>query len=211
MHNLLDNLKKFKSLGVIEDYPEKPDLDYVVSLAEDLEITIDQLIYEEVVEDNLTDKISKIKMLVMDCDGVLTDGGMYFTKNMDEIKRFNAKDGQGIRNLQEKGILTGIISAGISTGLVERRAEMLDIEKVYVGSRDKLEVLEEWLTELNLKHEEVAYIGDDLKDVIVMQRIGLSACPADAVSAARETADIVLETIGGAGCVRELVDEYFMG
>lgn len=211
MHNLIDNLKKFKQLGVIEYYPENPDLDYVVSLAEDLEITIDQLIYEEVVEDDLPEKISKIKMLVMDCDGVLTDGGMYFTKNQDEIKRFNAKDGQGIRNLQERGILTGIISAGVSTGLVERRAEMLDIEKVYVGSRDKLEVLEEWLAELNLKHEEIAYIGDDLKDVTVMEKIGLSACPADAVSLARETADIVLESIGGSGCVRELVDEYFMG
>ncbi len=210
MHHLLPNLQKLQELGVIESYPENPDLEYVASLAEDLEVTIDQLLYEQVEADTLDEKIEAVQMLVMDCDGVLTDGGMYLTKKGDEIKRFNAKDGQGIRSVQNRGMRTGIISAGISTGLVEKRAEMLDIDKVYVGSRSKLEVLEEWLAELNLSLEQVAYIGDDLKDVAVLERVGLACCPADAIFAAKQAADIVLETNGGAGCIRELVDAYLL-
>ncbi|MGB0177703.1 MAG: KdsC family phosphatase [Owenweeksia sp.] len=210
MHNLITNLQKLRELGAIEAYPESPDLDYVISLAEDLEITIDQLIYEEVVSDDLPERISQIKMLVMDCDGVLTDGGMYFTKNGDEIKRFNAKDGLGIKTLMKMGYQTGIISAGISTGLVEKRAEMLGVPHVYVGKDPKLEILEGWLKELDLTIEQVAYIGDDLTDLPILEKAGLAACPSDAALAVREQCDIVLETAGGAGCIRELVDQYLI-
>ena len=151
-----------------------------------------------------------IKMLIMDCDGVLTDGGMIFTKNGDEIKRFNAKDGQGIKRAHNAGIITGIISAGKSTGLVEKRAEMLGIEHVYVGKRPKLEVLEEWLQKLELKFDDLAYIGDDTSDIPILEKVALAACPADAVSQVREVAGLILQTKGGDGCIRELIDEYLL-
>ena len=158
----------------------------------------------------LSDQYQKIRMLVMDCDGVLTDGGMTFTKNGDEIKRFNAKDGQGIKRLQNAGFLTGIISAGISTGLVEKRAEMLGIKHVYVGKQPKLEVLKEWMNELNISLEEIAYIGDDISDLPVLEQVGLAACPADAVMQVREAANLILNLKGGDGCVRELIDEHLL-
>lgn len=151
-----------------------------------------------------------IKMLIMDCDGVLTDGGMIFTKNGDEIKKFNAKDGQGIKRAHNAGIITGIISAGRSTGLVEHRAEMLGIEHIYVGKKPKLEVLEEWLKELKLGFEDIAYIGDDISDVEILQKAGLAACPADAVMQVQEVSALILRSNGGEGCVRELIDEYLL-
>ncbi len=210
MHNLNTNLQKLKDLGAIEAYPENPDLEYVVSLSEDLEITIDQLIYEEVVADDLPERLSKIKMLVMDCDGVMTDGGMIFTKNGDELKHFNSKDGQGIKNLIKAGFELGIISAGGDTGIVRQRAEMLGVKWISVGKGNKLEILEDWLKKAQLKPEEVAYIGDDLPDIPVLEKVGLAACPADAVLSVKEHCDIILENKGGEGCVRELIDFYLL-
>jgi 3-deoxy-D-manno-octulosonate 8-phosphate phosphatase (KDO 8-P phosphatase) len=210
MHNLITNLEKLHAMGEIQSFPKKPDLEYVVGLAEDLQISLDQLLFEEVVESQIQHSLKQIKMLVMDCDGVLTDGGMYFSKNGDEIKRFNAKDGQGVKNFMTEGGLTGIISAGISTGLVEGRAKMLGINEVYVGQKDKLEVLEEWLQKHNLSLEEVAYIGDDVKDIPVLKAVGFACCPADAVFAVKESVDIVLNTQGGSGCVREMVDDFLL-
>jgi 3-deoxy-D-manno-octulosonate 8-phosphate phosphatase (KDO 8-P phosphatase) len=158
----------------------------------------------------LDTRFSGIKMLIMDCDGVLTDGGMILTKNGDEIKKFNAKDGQGIKRAHNAGIITGIISAGKSTGLVERRAEMLGIEHVYVGKQPKLEVLMEWLEKLKLGFEDIAYIGDDISDIEILQRAAISACPADAVMQVREVSGLILRSNGGDGCVRELIDEYLL-
>ncbi len=151
-----------------------------------------------------------LRFLVMDCDGVLTDGGMTFTKNGDEIKRFNAKDGMGIKRLQKAGWQTGIISAGISTGLVEHRAKMLGIENVYVGKEPKLEILKSWLARLQLSFNQVAYIGDDISDLPILQAAGFSACPADAVKTVKECVSKVLELKGGEGCVRELIDDHLL-
>ncbi|MDZ7846404.1 MAG: HAD-IIIA family hydrolase [Owenweeksia sp.] len=151
-----------------------------------------------------------VKMLVMDCDGVLTDGGMTFSKDGDEIKKFNAKDGQGIKRAHNEGLLTGIISAGHSTGLVEKRAAMLGIEHVYVGKRPKLAVLEEWLTTLKFNLEDIAYIGDDISDIPILEKVALAACPSDAVKQVREISHLVLQLPGGAGCVRELIDEHLL-
>jgi YrbI family 3-deoxy-D-manno-octulosonate 8-phosphate phosphatase len=164
----------------------------------------------ELLEKRLMGKPSGLKMLVMDCDGVLTDGGMTFTKNGDEIKRFNAKDGMGIKRLQKAGWQTGIISAGISTGLVEKRAEMLGINHVYVGKEPKIEILKSWLAKLKLSLNEVAYIGDDISDLPILEKAGFSACPADAVPEVRQKVQKVLNLPGGAGCVRELVDGFLL-
>lgn len=153
---------------------------------------------------------SPIKALVMDCDGVLTDGQMIFSKMGDEIKNFNAKDGLGVKRLRQAGVHTAIISAGRPTGLVEARAAMMQVSEVYVGSRPKWEVLQEWLPRWQLSPQEVAYIGDDLSDLEVMAQVGCSFCPANAVQAVREKANVVLPVAGGQGCVRFLIDHYLL-
>lgn len=155
-------------------------------------------------------KADQIKMLICDVDGVMTDGGMYIASNSSEMKRFNSKDGMAVAICRKAGIDFGIISAGHDPALVQARAKQLKIEHVSVSKRPKLEVLKEWLEALALKPEEIAYIGDDLTDLEVMQYVGFGACPADAAKQVKAIADLILEKNGGAGCVRELVDEYLV-
>ena len=152
---------------------------------------------------------SKIKLVVADVDGTLTDAGVYITANGDEIKKFNAHDGMGMRILMDAGIEVGIISSSITTKMVEKRAEMLGLKFCYVGMDSKLTVLERWRKELYLDYSEIAFMGDDINDKEVMEKVGLSVCPANAVDAIRNLADIVLERGGGEGCFREFVDKYF--
>ena len=156
------------------------------------------------------DKASKIKMLITDVDGVMTDGGMYFSSTGEEMKRFSAKDGMAVGLCRDRGIDFGIISAGHSIPLVAARANVLKVKHVYVGKTPKIEILNAWLEKLELKAEEVAYIGDDVKDIEVMQAVGLSACPADAVKKVVAIADIVLSKNGGHGCIREFVEDYLI-
>ena len=158
----------------------------------------------------LKEKAKKIKMLITDVDGVMTDGGMYFSSTGEEMKRFSVKDGMSVGLCRDAGIDFGFISAGHSLALVEARAKVLKVNHVYVGYTPKLEILNQWLKNLNLKAEEVAYIGDDLKDIPVMEAVGLSACPADAVKQVIAIADVVLSKNGGHGCVREFVEEILL-
>ena len=153
---------------------------------------------------------NKIKLLITDVDGVMTDGGMYFSSNGDEMKRFNSKDGMAVAICRDHGIEYGIISAGHHPGLVEARAAVLNIKHVSVSKRPKMEILNEWLDVMNLKAEEVAYIGDDLTDIEIMKAVGLSACPADAAKQVKAIANIILQTNGGYGCVREFVEEHLV-
>lgn len=158
----------------------------------------------------LKEKAKKIKMLITDVDGVMTDGGMYFSSTGEEMKRFSVKDGMSVRLCRDAGIDFGFISAGHSLALVEARAKVLKVNHVYVGYTPKIEILNQWLEKLNLKAEEVAYIGDDLKDIPVMEAVGISACPADAVKQVIAIADVVLTKNGGHGCVREFVEEVLL-
>lgn len=179
----------------------------VLDLAAQLNIPAEDLLHCDLKK---KEKAQDIRMVIMDCDGVLTDGMMIFTANGDEIKNFNAKDGMGIKLLKQKDILTGIISAGKEPRPIERRAEMLGMDKVYVGTRPKIEVLNEWLNELNILPEHVAYIGDDISDLPIIEVVGFSACPADAVTAVRRQVDVILPLKGGDGVVREWVDRYLV-
>lgn len=155
-------------------------------------------------------KLSKIKFLILDVDGVMTDGGMYFTENGDQFKRYNTKDGMGIMALHKTGMQTGIISSGFKAEMVIARAELLKISKVYVGRAPKLEILAEWMKELNLSYEEIAMIGDDINDIGIMEKVGFTATPADAVPNVKSIVDVVLRNRGGEGCVRELIDNYLL-
>lgn len=148
-----------------------------------------------------------IKLLILDVDGVMTDGGMYFSDSGEQLKKFNTKDGMGIIHLTRSGFQVGIISSGFKGEMVRHRAEMLKIQHFYLGRGQKLDILKEWCEKLNIGLHQVAMIGDDVNDLQVMQSIGYTAAPADAVPAVLQQVDCILRNKGGNGCVREFIDE----
>ena len=152
----------------------------------------------------------KIKFLVLDVDGVMTDGGMYYTEAGDQFKKFNTKDGMAIKVLLSKGYQVAFLSSGSQETIVNNRAKTLGLDRVYVGSRPKLQVLIEWCREMDLSMENVAYVGDDINDLEVMDAVGFSGCPADAVEAIKQKANVILTKKGGDACVREFVDEHLL-
>jgi 3-deoxy-D-manno-octulosonate 8-phosphate phosphatase (KDO 8-P phosphatase) len=155
---------------------------------------------------NITEKASKIKLLLTDCDGVLTDGGVYYGENGEVLKRFNIRDGMGVERLKNlANVETGIITGEVSPS-VKMRAEKLKITELHLGIKDKLSLLASILERKNLQPDEVAYIGDDVNDLEIMQQIGLSACPADAMVFNRNIADYVCENKGGHGAFREFAE-----
>jgi 3-deoxy-D-manno-octulosonate 8-phosphate phosphatase (KDO 8-P phosphatase) len=147
----------------------------------------------------------RIKLLLMDCDGVLTDGRLELLENGDEQKTFHARDGQGISLLQRAGLKTGIIS-GRTSSAVERRARDLGMTYVRQSATDKLETLDEILALARLSLHECAFIGDDLADIPVMQRVELAVAVADAVAETKQVAQLVTEQRGGQGAIREVTD-----
>mgnify|MGYP006077483867 FL=1 len=154
-------------------------------------------------------KNNNIKFLVLDVDGTLTDGGIYISESGEEMKKFNTKDGRGIIELMKAGIEVGFISAAVSSKIVKQRASMLKVKYFYSGGADKVQVLSQWLDEMDLSFSEVAFIGDDINDAKIMDRVGLSAAPADALGELKNIANIILEKKGGQGCVREFIDRVF--
>lgn len=150
-------------------------------------------------------KLDSIKLVVTDCDGVLTDGGMYYTEKGDELKKFNTKDGMGLQRLKEAGIKRGIIT-GEDTQIVVNRAEKLKLDYLYRGVKDKFSVLQEIVEREGITLNETAYIGDDCNDLECIREAGLGIAVADAVYEVREAADYVLKTKGGSGAVREAVE-----
>lgn len=151
-----------------------------------------------------------IKLLLLDVDGTLTDGGVYVTASGDQFKRYNAKDGMGIKLAEKAGIKVGIISHSFVTEMVTTRAKDLGLKYVYVGQKPKMDILKSWMKDLNLDKQEVAFIGDDLNDKEIMQYVGQSACPADAVDQIKAISTIVLSKNGGHGAVREYIDNYLL-
>ncbi|MFH0867309.1 MAG: HAD hydrolase family protein [Bacteroidota bacterium] len=198
------------SLKTIENGALEPDLQQMILLAEALNYPIDRLIADNLEKNYYTLKSFDFKFLALDIDGVLTDGGMYFTESGDEFKKFNTKDGLAIIALTSAGKQVGFISSGINSKIIEKRAKLLGVQKVYIGTWKKAEVLEGWCKELNIGFENVAYVGDDVNDLPVIEKVGLSSCPADAVSLVKEAVNIVLSKKGGEGCVREFVEKYLM-
>ncbi len=161
-------------------------------------------------ESTFKEKASRIRMLVLDVDGTLTDGGIYIDAHGEQSKKFNIRDGMGITLLHEAGIAVGMISHSRAQAILDERARMLGIQYVYSGKEPKLEVLERWMKELSLAGDEVAYIGDDVNDIEIIEKVGLSACPSDAHYKVVRTVDIVLTREGGKGCVREFIDRYLL-
>lgn len=141
----------------------------------------------------------------MDVDGVLTDGGMYYGENGEELKKFNTRDGQGIALLHEAGLETAILSKE-NTPIVTRRAGKLKISEVRVGVQDKVAALKEIVDARDLTMEQVAYIGDDLNDYELLCQVGLAVVVQDATRKPRSVAHYVTSAKGGEGAVRELCE-----
>ena len=147
----------------------------------------------------------KIKMLVMDVDGTLTDGKIYMGSDGEVFKAFDVKDGYAIAHLHEVGIIPVIIT-GRKSKIVENRAKELNIKEVYQGVSDKVEKLKEVAKDNGVLLEEVAYIGDDLNDLDCMSICGLSACPNDAIDEVKSNVDFKCNKNGGYGAVREFIE-----
>jgi 3-deoxy-D-manno-octulosonate 8-phosphate phosphatase (KDO 8-P phosphatase) len=158
----------------------------------------------------LKQKAARIRLLVLDVDGTLTDGGVYIDANGVQSKKFHIRDGMGITLLHEKGIPVGIISHSRAQTILDERARMLGIDRIYSGKEPKLAVLERWMKELKITFEQVAYIGDDVNDLEVLEKVGMSACPHDAHFSLIPVVDVVLQRDGGQGCVREFIDRYLL-
>lgn len=158
--------------------------------------------------ENLT--AQKIKFLVLDVDGVMTDGGMYYTELGDQFKKFNTKDGMGIQLAMKAGLTVAFLSSGSQASIVRNRARTLNVEHVYIGPRPKVEVLNDWCREFSFTLDQVAYIGDDINDLEAIEAVGFSGCPSDAISSIKMKVNVILERKGGEGCVREFVDEHLL-
>jgi YrbI family 3-deoxy-D-manno-octulosonate 8-phosphate phosphatase len=149
--------------------------------------------------------LQQIRLFATDVDGVLTDAGMYYSESGDEWKKFNTRDGMGIKLLQRAGLITAIVTQE-RTRLVARRAEKLAIPELHQGVMDKLSVIREMATRHGITLEQVAYIGDDVNDLEALKAVGLSASPADGLPQVRRAVDYVCRKKGGEGAVRELAE-----
>lgn len=146
-----------------------------------------------------------IRLFATDVDGVLTDAGMYYSESGDEWKKFNTRDGMGIKLLQRAGLITAIVTQE-RTRLVARRAEKLAIPELHQGIMDKLTVVREMATRHGLTLRQVAYIGDDVNDIETLKAVGFSASPADGLPQVLRVVDYVCRKKGGEGAVRELAE-----
>ncbi|WP_373565867.1 KdsC family phosphatase [Microbulbifer okhotskensis] len=157
----------------------------------------------------LNDTLKNVRWLVLDVDGVLTDGKLYFDNNGNELKTFNTLDGHGIKMLQSSGVRVAIIT-GRRSNVVERRAHDLGISKLIQGREDKFVALQELLAEEPCRLEDIAYIGDDYPDLLVMTKIGCPIAPPNAAPPVQERALWVTDARGGEGTVREACDRIMM-
>ena len=144
-----------------------------------------------------------IKLILLDVDGTLTDGGIYLGNSGEELKKFNVKDGYAILNAQKLGIEFGIIT-GAESELLKKRAEKL--KYLYQGISEKTVILDEIMQISGLQKEEIAYMGDDLNDIKIMKKSGFSGTPLDGVNEAKIIADFVSTKNGGEGAVREFIE-----
>lgn len=188
----------------------------VVEMNEDTFFEIDEpsdwMIIEALMKKNgvsAPDENPKIKMFLTDCDGCLTDGGMYYSEHGDELKKFNTRDGMGFALLRQKGVITGIVTSE-NVELNRRRAEKLKLDILEVGCKDKAATVRRICEERNIELRNVCYIGDDINDLEVIKIVGLGCCPADAIPEVRNAAKYVAKAKGGEGVIRE-ISNYVLG
>lgn len=183
----------------------------VVEMSEDTFFEIDEpsdwVIIEALMKKNgITAPMDKpiIKILLTDCDGCLTDGGMYYSEKGDELKKFNTRDGMGIALLRKQGIITGIITSE-SVDLNRRRAEKLKLDILETGCKDKAYAIKKYCEQYGVALENVCYIGDDINDIEAIKMVGMGCCPADAMPEVKAVAKYISKAKGGEGVIREVV------
>ena len=151
-------------------------------------------------------KLSTVRALFFDVDGVFTDGSLLITENGEHLRTMNIKDGYAVKRAVDAGLHVCIISGGKSDG-VRIRFQNLGVKEVYLGVQNKTEVFNNLKNKYNLSQDEILYMGDDLPDLEVIQKAGVKVCPHDAVWEIREEADFVMAASGGRGAVRELIEK----
>ena len=202
--NILDSKNRLSGKIGIYEMPE-----YTATEIDEPDdwIILENLMYRRILRNQKKD-YCKIKLFLSDVDGTLTDAGMYYSENGDELKKFNTRDGLGFRLLKEAGIKTGIITSE-NTKIVENRAKKLNIDYLYQGQLDggKLSIVKAICKKENISIDEVAYIGDDVNCIDLLAAVGFAACPANAHTQVKVIPGIVqMQLNGGEGCVREWVD-----
>jgi len=198
--NILDYKNRLSGKVSIYEMPEFASIE--------LDEPNDWIIAEILMKKNILSKKifnKKIKLFAMDVDGVLTDGGMYYSKEGEVLKKFNTKDGMGIELLRKNNIVPVIITKEDSK-IVLKRADKLKVKEVYIGIKDKLNIIEKLKEKYNLEFENIAYIGDDINDLPVLEKVGLSFAPNDAISEIKQIVNYVTLKKGGEGALREAVD-----
>ncbi len=155
---------------------------------------------------NLREKAEKIKLVLTDNDGVLTDTGVYYSENGEELKRFSIRDGMGVERLKNLVNIKTVIITGELSGSVKKRAEKLKIDELYLGAKRKELLLDEILKKNNLRPENIAFIGDDVNDMELIKIVGLTAAPSDAMPDILEIVDYKCEHKGGNGAFREFAE-----
>jgi len=155
---------------------------------------------------HLKEKLEKIKIVLTDNDGVLTDTGVYYSAKGEEFKRFSIRDGMGIERLRKYAGVETIIITGEESGSVKSRAEKLKIKEYYLGVKKKEDLLGVIMKKNNVTKDEIAFIGDDSNDFELMKLVGFKATPSDGMSFIKEMADYICENKGGNGAFREVAE-----
>ena len=205
--NTVENIYKYKNRlsGNIHPYV-MPEYTAIEADEEDDWLIIEQLMYKYII--NKQTKANSVKMFATDVDGVLTDAGMYYDNNGNELKRFNTHDGMAFNILKERGIITAMLTSE-KTNIVKLRANKLQVDYLFQGVKgsEKLEALNKICVEKNMSLSEVAYIGDDINDYNVLSSVGFPACPKNAIANIKDIKGIThLSKSGGDGAVREFVE-----
>jgi 3-deoxy-D-manno-octulosonate 8-phosphate phosphatase (KDO 8-P phosphatase) len=150
-------------------------------------------------------KCKKIKIILTDVDGVLTDGGMYYTEKGDIMKKFHTRDGMGVTLMKKYKIPTIIITKE-KTPMVKQWSKRMKIEKLYDGIIQKEKILKKIFDKYNVNSDEILYIGDDVNDIQLLKKVGISVCPNDAIKSVKKECDYICNTKGGEGVLREIAD-----
>ena len=153
----------------------------------------------------LAEKACQVQIVILDVDGVLTDGSMYYSDSGEVLKRFNTKDGMGISLLQRAGIKVAFVS-GESTGIITKRAEKLKVTDVYLGVEDKLTAVDDVLQKYRMNYQDACFVGDDINDFSVLKKVGFGVAVRGAVQIIKSIAHYVTSRDGGDGAVREVCD-----
>lgn len=170
----------------------------------------DWVIIEQLMKKNEKFEMPEIKLFLTDCDGCLTDAGMYYSEHGDEMKKFNTKDGMGITLLREAGIKTGIIT-GEDVDIVRNRAKKLRMDEVFCGIKNKLEVVEALCQKYGIALSNVAYVGDDINDLEVIKKVGFGCSVNNAMEEVKSAARYVSPKNGGEGAIRDIIDHILRG